>query len=439
MSLEATTVLMLVTLIGVIMMGFPIGFSLAGIATLFGIIFVGPQIADVFMLRMYVAMSDYILIAIPLFIFMGIIIEKAGIAGRLFDAMYTVMGGLRGGLAAATIAASTIFAAATGVVGATVVTMGIMALPAMMKYKYNKEMACGSICAGGALGILIPPSILILVYAPTANVSVGALLIGAFIPGLILSGLYLAYVLILSWLKPEYGPAIAAEHRVSVGRKVKMIVTSVLPVVVLILAVLGTIFFGLAAPTEAAAFGALAAVVLAAGYRSLSWATIKEASIRTVTTTAMVYLVVIGASFFTSIFMRLGCGDIVEEMVMALPFGKWGIMIAMWIIIIIMGMFLDWIGIVMIVVPLFSPIAVKLGFNPIWFAMMNIVILQTSFLSPPFAYTIFYLKGIAPPEISLSNIYRGVVPFLLLQILGAVLMAVFPEIILFAPRMAGLM
>ncbi len=439
MSVELLTFMMLTILIAAIMLGFPIGFCLAGVATVFGIIFVGPQIADVYMLRIHVALSDYILIAIPLFIFMGIIIEKAGIAGRLFDAMYMVLGGLRGGLAAATIVACTIFAAATGVVGATVVTMGIMALPAMLKYKYNKEMACGAICAGGALGILIPPSILILVYAPTANVSVGALLIGAFIPGIVLSALYLAYILFLCFIKPEYGPALAKEERVDLRTKVKMVVTSVLPVCLIILAVLGPIFFGLAAPTEAAAFGAFASVILAAFYKSLSWATIKEAAIRTVTTSAMVYMVVIGAAFFTSIFMRMGCGDFVEELVMALPFGKWGILMVMWIIIIIMGCFLDWIGIVMIVVPLFSPIAVKLGFNPIWFAMMNIVILQTSFLSPPFAYTIFYLKGIAPPEVKLTHIYAGVVPFLILQMLGAALMAIFPQIILIAPKAAGLM
>ncbi|MDF1590203.1 MAG: TRAP transporter large permease subunit [Desulfobacterales bacterium] len=439
MSVEIITFLMLTSLIGVILLGFPIGFSLAGIAMIFGIIFVGPQIGNVFMLRMFVTLSDYILIAIPLFIFMGIVIERAGIAGRLFDAMYVLFGGLRGGLAIATILACTIFAAATGVVGATVVTMGIMALPAMLKYKYDKPLACGSICAGGALGILIPPSILILVYAPVANVSVGALLIGAFIPGLLLSLLYVLYVMILCYLKPQKGPAISLERRVSVLQKLKMIVTSVLPVCLLILAVLGTIFFGLAAPTEAAAIGALAAVIMAAAYKALTWETLKQAAIGTMKTSAMVYLVVIGASFFTSIFMRLGCGDVVENLVMALPFGRWGIVITMWVIIIIMGAFLDWIGIVMIVVPLFSPIALKLGFDPIWFAMMNIVVLQTSFLSPPFAYAIFYLKGIAPPGIKLADIYWGVVPFLLLMCLAIAILAIFPGIILYAPKAAGLL
>lgn len=435
------TFLMLASLITVILLNFPIAFSLAGIATIFGVIFVGPQIGNSFMLRLFVSLSDYILIAIPLFIFMGIVIEKAGIAGRLYDAMFVLFGPLRGGLAIATIVTCTIFAAATGVVGATVVTMGIMSLPAMLKYKYDKVMACGSICAGGALGILIPPSILILVYAPTANVSVGALLIGAFVPGLVLSGLYILYVIIRCFLNPKMGPAISREElaQYTTADKIRMFMTSVLPVVALILAVLGSIFFGLAAPTEAAALGAFSAVILAALYKGLSWEKLKTAAMGTVTTSAMVYGVVIGAAFFTSVFMRLGCGAVVENLVMGLPFGKWGIMILMWTIIVIMGCFLDWIGIVMIVVPLFSPIAVKLGFDPIWFALMNIVVLQTSFLSPPFAYTIFYLKGIAPPEVSLADIYKGVVPFLVLILVGVAIFAVFPDIILWAPRASGLM
>jgi len=439
MSIELITFLMLTVLIAVIMLGFPIGFSLAGVATIFGIIFVGPQISTVFMLRMHVALSDYTLIAVPLFIFMGVIIEKSGIAGRLFDAMYAILGGLKGGLAMSVIVASTIFAAATGVVGATVTTMGILALPAMMKYNYNKELACGSICAGGALGILIPPSIMILVYAPTANVSVGALLIGCFLPGVILSVVYLLYVGILCYVDPEKGPAIREEFRVSIPIKIKMLATSVMPVCLLILAVLGTIFFGLAAPTEAAAFGAFAAVILAAAYRALSWKVIKDAALATTKVSAMVYMVVIGASFFTSVFMRLGCGDFIEELVLGLPLGKWGILVVMWAIIIVMGCFLDWIGIVMIVVPIFSPIAIKLGFDPIWFALMNIVVLQTSFLSPPFAYTIFYLKGIAPPEIQLAHIYRGVVPFMLLMLLAVAIFAIFPDLLLWAPRHASLM
>ncbi len=439
MSVEIITLLMLASLITVVMLGFPIGFSLAGVATIFGFIFIGPQVANIFMLRIFVVLSDYILIAIPLFVFMGIIIERSGIATRLYDAMFVLLGKLKGGLAIATVLSCTIFAAATGVVGATVVTMGIMALPAMLKYGYDKPLACGSICSGGALGILIPPSILILVYAPIANVSVGALLIGAFIPGLLLAGLYVTFIGIRCFITPSMGPSISPDEiKVSLFEKLKMFSTSVVPVCLLVLAVLGSIFFGLAAPTEAAAIGAFAAVILAVCYKALNLGILKDAAIRTMKTSAMVYMVVIGASFFTSVFMRLGCGRVVEALVLGLPFGKWGILISMWLVIIIMGAFLDWIGIVMIVVPLFTPIAAKLGFDPIWFAMMNIVVLQTSFLTPPFAYTIFYLKGIAPPEVTLAHIYRGVVPFLALMLIGIMLLCLFPSIITFAPKMAGL-
>lgn len=440
MSVEMITFLMLTSLITTVMLGFPIGFSLAGVATVFGFIFVGPQVSNVFMLRLHVAMADYILIAIPLFVFMGIVIERSGIATRLYDAMYVLLGALKGGLAMATVLTCTIFAAATGVVGATVVTMGIMSLPAMLKYNYNKPLACGAICAGGALGILIPPSILILVYAPIANVSVGALLIGAFVPGIVLATLYVLYIGIRCFINPSLGPSIErTEIKVPITAKIKMFVTSVLPVCLLILAVLGSIFFGLAAPTEAAAIGAFAAVIMAAFYKAVTWPVLKEAAIRTMTTSAMVYMVVIGASFFTSVFMRLGCGRVVESVILSLPFEKWGILICMWIVIIFMGAFLDWIGIVMIVVPLFTPVAVKLGFDPVWFALMNIVVLQTSFLTPPFALTIFYLKGIAPPEVTLGHIYRGVVPFLLLMLVAVLIFSVFPDIIMYAPRAAGLM
>lgn len=426
---------MLAVLIVIILLNFPIGLSLAGVATLFGYIYVGPQIASSFMLRMHYTFSDYILVAIPLFIFMGVIVEKSGLASRLYDAMFVLFGGLRGGLAVATVLACTIFAAATGVVGATVITMGMMSIPSMMKYEYDKVLVAGSICAGGALGILIPPSIMILVYAPTANVSVGAMLIGAFIPGFILSAFYIGYILIRCYINPKMGPAIEKEilAKYTAADKVKMLFTSVLPVVALILAVLGSIFFGLAAPTEAAALGAFGAVLLAIAYKGLSWQGVKDACINTVTTTAMVLLVMTGAAFFTSVFMRLGCGAVVEQVILGLPFGKWGILAVMWLIIFIMGAFIDWIGIVMIAVPLFSPIAVKLGFDPIWFAIMNIVVMQTSFLTPPFAYSIFYLKGIAPPGMTLTHIYKGVIPFIILILVACILMTAFPDIVLWAP------
>ncbi|MDX9872692.1 MAG: TRAP transporter large permease subunit [Clostridia bacterium] len=436
MSAGMLTFLMLAVLIAIILLNFPIGLSLAAVATIFGVIFVGPQIGATFMLRMHVTFSDYILVAIPLFIFMGVIVEKSGLATRLYDAMFVLFGGLRGGLAVATILACTVFAASTGVVGATVVTMGMMSLPSMMKYEYDKVMVAGSICAGGALGILIPPSIMILVYAPTAGVSVGKMLIGAFVPGFILSLCYIAYILVRCYVNPKMGPAIEKEllDKYSLADKIKMLFVSVVPVCAIILAVLGSIFFGIASPTEAAAVGAFAACLLALAYKGLTWKSIKEACINTVTTTAMVLCVMVGAAFFTSVFMRLGCGQVVEDVLMGLPGGKWGILAVMWAIIFLMGAFIDWIGIVMICVPLFTPIAVELGFDPVWFSIMNCVVMQTSFLTPPFAYSIFYLKGIAPPGMTLTHIYKGVVPFIIIILIVSVFLTIFPDIVMWMPN-----
>lgn len=437
MSTEMITYLMLASLVTLIVLGYPIAFVLGGVATIFGLIFIGPQVGSLFMLRIFGTTSDYILIAIPLFVFMGVVIEKSGLAMRLYDAMHVLMGKLRGGLALATVITCTIFAAATGVIGASVVTMGLLALPAMLKYKYNKELATGAICAGGTLGILIPPSVLILVYAPLAGISVGQLFMAAFLPGITLSLLYVIYIIVRCFLQPEMGPAMPAEElaEYSAVRKFTMFATSVLPVSALILAVLGSIFFGLAAPTEAAGIGAFASLLLALAYKSLNLENLKDIVYRTMTISCMIYLVMMGASFFTTVFIRLGGGSVVTNLVLGLPFPAWGTVLTMFFIVFVMGAFIDWIGIIMIVVPLFTPIAAALGLNPVWFAMMVIVVMQTSFLTPPFAYAIFYLKGIAPPEVETKHIYRGVVPFILLQFLGVALCAIFPQIILWLPSL----
>ncbi|MCL4462397.1 MAG: TRAP transporter large permease subunit [Firmicutes bacterium] len=439
MTPEAIIYSMLLSLIVLIILGYPVAFVLGGIAAIFGLLFIGPQVVNIFMLRIFGITSDYLLIAIPLFVFMGVAIEKSGLASRLYDAIYVLTGRLRGGLALAAVITCTIFAAATGVVGAAVVSMGLLALPSMLRYKYNKSLATGSICAGGTLGILIPPSVLILVYAPLAGISAGELLMAAFIPGFVLSILYILYIAIRCYFQPELGPAMPAEAlaQFSWQKKLNMFLTSVVPVSVLILAVLGSIFFGLAAPTEAAGIGAFASLLLAAAYGQLNFKNLKEIAERSVVISCMVYLVMIGASFFTTVFIHLGGGTMITNLVLGLPFPDWGIVLSMFLIVFVMGAFIDWIGILMIVVPLFSPIAVALGLNPIWFAMMVIVIMQTSFLTPPFAYSIFYLKGIAPPEVQTADIYRGVVPFIILQFIGIGLLAIFPQLILWLPSLMG--
>lgn len=436
MGTEAIVIIMFIVLLVLIVMGHPIGFVLGGVATLFGIFFIGFGVMDMFYLRLISVFQNYILIAIPLFVFMGVIVDQAGIAGRLYEAIRVLMGRLSGGLAITAILTGTIFAAATGVIGASIVTVGILALPTMFHYKYNNSLSTGAICAGGTLGILIPPSILILVYGPTAGISVGALFAAAIIPGLILSLMYIVYIFIRCKYKPSDGPGMTIEEisKYTNRDKIRMVFTSVVPIAVIIFAVLGVIITGAAAPTEAAAVGALASMILAAGYKKLTFEGVKKAALTTVKTSCMIYMVLIGAAFFTGVFMRLGGGRVVRELVLALPFPDWGLLLSMFLVVFLLGMFIDWIGVVMIVVPLFTPIAAELGFHPIWFAMMNIVLLQSSFLTPPFAYSIFYVKGIAPPGITTMDIYKGVVPFVGIQLITLLILGFFPEIILYLPR-----
>ncbi len=393
-------------------------------------------IFGLFVVRLLGLMKNYVLLAVPLFLFMGVFMERSGVAERLYSAMYLWLGGLRGGLAMATIVICVIFAAATGVVGASEVTIGLLALPAMLKRKFSKPLACGTICAGGTLGILIPPSIMIVIYGPTAGLSVGKLFLAAFIPGILLGLLYMSYIGIRCYFRPQLGPPMPAEERTApLGRKILLLLTSILPPLFLIFAVLGTIFFGVAAVTEAAAMGAIASIILALIYRQVSFQVIKEACRRTLQITSMIMMIALGAAFFSSTFVALGGGDVVNNFLLGLPFGKWGVLLTMMAMLTVLGMFIDWLGIVFIVVPLFTPIAQALGFDPIWFALLVMINLQISFLTPPFAYSIFYLKGIVPPEVTTVDIYRGVFPFVALQIIGLGLCIIFPKLITFLPTL----
>lgn len=435
MPAEIVVASMLAILIALIVLGVPIGMAMSGVGILFGFIFVGPQVASLFFLRIFGVFQDYVLVAVPLFVMMGIAIERAGLAEKLYDAMYVIFGNLRGGLLIATILVGTLFAAATGVIAASIVAMGLIALPTMLKYNYDKSIATGAICAGGTLGILIPPSVMIVLYGPMAGLSVARLFMGAFTPGLLLSALYIIYVIALSAIKPSMAPAMPKEEfeMYSFRDKLTLFVSSVLPVAALIIAVLGSIFFGLAAPTEAAGVGAFLAFVLAASYKKLNFKNLKEILIRTVRTTSMIYFVLVGAGFFTGTFLRLGGARVVSDFMLGLPFGTFGAILVMLAVVFILGMFLDWIGIIMIVVPLFTPIAETLGVNAIWFALMVMLVLQTSFLSPPFAYSIFFLKGVSPSNVYTSDIYRGVWPFILIQLLAILVCAALPELITWLP------
>jgi tripartite ATP-independent transporter DctM subunit len=435
-SPQVITVVMLILLLVLIASGFPLGLALGGVALISGLVFWNPTIFSLFYDRLFGITTNYTFLAVPLFIFMGIMVERSGVSRQLFSTLYLWLGGLRGGLAVATIWFGTVLAATVGVIAASVTMLGLIALPPMLERGYSKELATGACCAGGSLGILIPPSIMLIFYGPMANISVGKLFMAAFPAGLTLSLLYTVYVLTRCALRPHEAPVLPLEERTApLGLKIRLLFTSLLPPVVLILAVLGSIFAGIAAPTEAAAVGALASMVMAAGYRSLNFRVIKETCFNTAHTFSMVFIVVVGATFFTSIFLGLGCGKVVESFVLSVPGGKWGALLVVMFLVFIMGMFIDWIGIVLIMIPIVTPIAATVGFDTLWFAMMIIVNLQMSFLSPPFAYAIFFLKAVTKPEMEIDSMHiiRGVIPYIGLIAIALLLFVIFPEIITWLP------
>jgi len=438
LSPEIITILMFGGLLVGILFGYPLAIVIGGVGLFAGILFLGPMVFKMFPLRVLGLMSSYVLLAVPLFIFMGNMMEISGTAERLFGALYLWLGGLRGGLAIATVLMGTILAACVGIIAASTIMMGLIALPSMLQRGYSREVATGSVCAGGTLGILIPPSVMLVFYGPMSSLSVGKLMMGAFMPGLLLSVLYISYIGIRCIIRPEDGPPMPPEERaVPILKKISILLGGLVPPVFIILAVLGSIFFGIAAPTEAAALGALAATILALAYRRLTWETLTKSMLQTLKITCMAFLIVWGATMFTGTFLRVGGGDVVTNLVLAMPGGRWGAFWVIMFIIFILGMFIDWMGILFVMVPIVTPIGDVLGFDPIWFALMVCVNLQMSFMTPPFAYAIFFLKGISKPEwgVTTAHIIRGVIPFVALIIIGIVLCAVFPQIILWLPNM----
>jgi len=431
MSPEFITIGMFVGLLIGLFMGHPLAFVLGGLAVIFGFFGWGPSSFYMFLGQTWGIMDNYILVCIPLFIFMAQLLDQSGVAEDLFDTMRYVFGPIRGGIAVAVVIVSTLFGACTGIIGASVVTMGLLGMPVMLKYKYNKRLASGAICAGGTLGILIPPSIMLVVMADQAAVSVGKLFAGAVIPGIILSTLYISYILIHCWFKPSDGPALSAEERQAVSNKqlAKMVLKSMIPPMILIIGVLGSIFAGIATPTEAAGVGAMLAFGMTVAYGKFTFSGLKTAVVNTAKTTSMVILILVGAACFSSIFMGSGGGEVVKDFIVGIGFGKWGTFIVMMIILFFFGMFIDWIGIIMITFPIFLPIAQELGFDKIWFIVTMAVMLQDSFLTPPFGYALFYLKGVAPPEVKTSDIYWGAFPFWRLMEVGLLIVVIWPSTI----------
>ncbi|GAB4522915.1 MAG: TRAP transporter large permease subunit [Roseibium sp.] len=443
-GIEWLTLIMFGSLLVLLMAGLPLAFVTGGLACVFLFILGDERALNIVPSRIFPLMTNYQLSAIPLFIFMASMLERAGIINDMFDVIYKVLGGVKGGLAAATIIASTVLAAMVGVIGAAVVTMGIIALPAMLKRHYDPKIAMGSIMAGGTLGILIPPSILAIIYAVVAEQSVGELFIGAVIPGLLLSGLYIVYVIISCTIDPKKGPPIPEAERIPFKEKVRLMSNMSAPIALIVI-VLGVIFTGVATPVEAAGIGTFGAIVVAAIHRNLDWQTLREASLTTLKASAMVIWIMFGATIFVGLYVLEGGQQFVQGALEATGLGPWGILIIMQVVLVVLGMFLDWVGILLLCVPIFVPIIKALGAasfgldNPddlvLWFGVLYLVNMQMSFLSPPFGYALFYLRGVAPAEIPMTDIFKSALPFLALQILGLVLCMLFPGLITWLPNL----
>ncbi|MCK5212844.1 MAG: TRAP transporter large permease subunit [Dehalococcoidia bacterium] len=439
MSAELVTVLLLGGVMAGVLLGYPLAISVGAVGVIVGfLLFGGNIVAELYYNRVFSPLTNYILLAVPFFVFMGTMLEKSGVAEGLYDALYLWFGGLRGGLAITTIVIGTLMAACVGVIAASTTMLALIGLPSMMKRGYDKSLATGVVCAGGTLGILIPPSIMLVVYGPMANLSVGRLFFGAIIPGLLLAVLYCAYVIVYCLIRPNAGPPVSVEERnVPLGKKAKMLVTSLVPMLSLILAVLGSIFLGIAAPTEAAGVGAMASVLLALAYRKLSVRALLDTAFETIKLSGMILLIASLASAFVGVFIRAHCGSVIEALLLAAPGGMWGAFALVMFLCFILGMFIDWVGIVFIMVPIMAPVATAIGFDPLWFGMMICVNLQMSFLTPPFAYAIFFVKAAAAPELGIEthHIIKGVIPFIVMVVVCLGLCIAFPQIITWLPSL----
>ena len=439
------TLLLFGSLAILLALGLPMAFCTGSLAVIFLYVFGNSAILNMLPSRIFPFMTDYQLSAVPLFIFMAAMLEKSGVIEELFDAVYKWLGSVKGGLASATVIACTALAAMVGVVGATEVTMGMIALPAMLKRGYDPKIACGSLLAGGTLGILIPPSVMAIVYAVVAQQSLGELLVGSIFPGLLLSGLYIAYITIRCYINPKLGPALPAEERVDFREKLRLLKNTIAPILLIVL-VLGVIFVGIATPVEAAGIGTFGALFVSALHRRLNWLNIQGAVIATLKATAMVMWIFFGATMFVGFFIVKGGQTFVAETILGTGLPPYGILFLMMGILFMLGMFLDWVGILLLTVPIFLPILKGLEWGglfdlpgvapedvPLWYGVIFIVNMQMAFLSPPFGYSLFYLKSVAPPEVSMATIFRSAISFIALQAIGLGLCIVFPQIVLWLP------
>ena len=435
MSNEYLALLMMVIMIICMMMGAHVGLVMGGLAVIFGFLGGGVDTLSLFPDRVFSICVSFPLEAVTLFILMGVILERSGIAERLYRVFHILMGPIKGGLLIATLILAALIAACTGISGASVISIGLIALPSMLKAGYDKKVATGTICSGGGLAVIIPPSLMLILYGPGSGQSISTLFTAAMIPGLLIVAFYILYVVILCYAKPHMGPTLPLEERNKYSTKTKllMILTSLIPILGLIFTVLGSILFGFASPTEAAAVGAICSLVICAIYGQLTWNTIKTICWSTIRISALIMIIVVGAGVFTTVFMDFKGGDLVANWIISLGLGKLGVTILLLCIIFILGMFMDWVAILMVFLPIVVRLTSELNINPLWFAILFCITLQISYVTPPFSYSVFYLRGITPPGVTLMDIYRGVVPFIPIQIMILVLLYKYPQLALWLP------
>jgi tripartite ATP-independent transporter DctM subunit len=405
--------------------GYSVAYTFAGVSLIVGFITMGPELFSFMPYRIMSIMENTTLMAIPMFVFMGIVLQKSGLAERMLESSAKLFGGISGGVAISTIVVGALLAASTGVVGASVVAMGVISLPVMLKNNYHQPTATGVICASGTLGQIIPPSIILIILGDVMGISVGDLFQAAVLPGALLIVCYALYILTLGKFKPDYCPPLKIDE--DKGALIKQALIDVVPPLILIVAVLGSIFGGIATPTESSSLGAIGAIILSSFYSGFSIKQIKQSSLETVKVSSMIFAVLIGATAFSMVFSYSGSDYLVEDFMLGLPGEKWTFIFLAMFAILILGFFIDFIEIAFLVVPILAPIAIALNIDMVWFAILIAMNLQTSFLSPPFGFSLFYLKGVASKSIKTTTIYKGVIPFIIIQVIVLTLVIFFPE------------
>ena len=436
MSIEILTLIMLGSMVVLLVIGLPLAFVTGIIAFGFALFLYGPFALPLIASRIYGFVSVYALIAVPMFVFMASVLERSGIARDLFGAMHVLSGNLRGGLAIQTMAVAVLMAAMTGIIGGEIVLLGLVALPQMLRLNYDRKLAIGTVCAGGGLGTMIPPSIVLIFYGLTAQVSIGDLFLATVIPGLLLAGIYIAYILIRCYINPDLGPPAPVEERnLSFAEKLVMVRDILLPVLVVFM-VLGSIYGGIASVSEAAGMGVIGVILCTWIRKELKWQLIRESLHQTMMTCGVILWLVFGATALIGVYNLMGGIDFVKNLMTGLPFPPIMILLIMMAILLVLGFFIDWIGIMLLTMPVFVPIVVEMGYDPIWFGILFCMNMQISYLSPPFGPAAFYLKGVAPPEISLQDIYNSLWPFMGLQILALGIVMKFPQLALWLPSLA---